>query len=121
MAFVGVIVTGSIAFAGLKTFNRWKQEKLEEKRIDVAMDALAIAFESRVVFDYIRSRLIRLHDVPTENDQQIQEYALRAILKRIEERQPFFDRALVLEPKFVAVFGTDKATIFERLFSARQQ
>src|SRR5262249_44752152 len=39
----------------------------------------------------------------------------------VEKQQPFFDKASALEPKFVAVFGRDKATIFERLFSARQQ
>jgi hypothetical protein len=121
VGLLGISVTGYFACAGLRTFDRWKREKLEEKRIDVAIDALALAFESQVVFDYIRARLTRLYDVPIGNDRHIQEYSLRAVLKRVEERQPFFDRALMLEPKFVAVFGRDKATIFEHLFSARHQ
>jgi hypothetical protein len=59
VALIGVIVTGSFAFAGLKTFNRWRREKLEEKRIDVAIEALAIGFEALVVFDDIRSRFVK--------------------------------------------------------------
>jgi len=119
VALIGVIVTGCFAFAGLKTFNRWKREKLEEKRIDVAIEALAIAFESRLVFDDIRARLTR---VPAGKDQRSElQHGPQAVLKRVEAQQPFFDKALSLEPKFVAVFGREKDAIFEHLFSARRQ
>jgi hypothetical protein len=113
----GIGVTGAFAWAGLKTFDRWKREKIEEKRIDVAIEALAIGYESKIVFDYIRARQKRLYGVPGE---QIQEQSMSEVLNRVDERQPFFDKALQLEPKFVAVFGRDTATIFEHLFSARQ-
>lgn len=71
------------------------------------------------MFDYIRAWLVRLYDVP--NDQPTEEHTFHAVLKRVEVQQPFFDRVLVLEPKFVAVFGRHTATIFKRLFFARQQ
>lgn len=115
IALGGITVTGYFACAGLRTFDRWKQEKLEEKRIDVAIDALAIGVESRHVFDYIRSRF-RTGDMKSGDDQ-----GFYAVLKRNQAQQPFFDKVLALEPKFVAVFGPDKEKIFERLFSARQQ
>jgi len=123
VAFIGVVVTGSLAYAGLRTFDRWKREKLEENRISVALDALAISFEASYVFDDIRSRLVRSYEwedmkIKGAGAQQRGPYA---ILKRMEAKQPFFDKALSLEPKFLAVFGRDKNAIFERLFSARRQ
>ena len=51
---VGLILTGSIATAGFRTFGKWKREKLEEKRIDAAIDALTLVHESKFIFDYIR-------------------------------------------------------------------
>jgi hypothetical protein len=123
VALIGVIVTGCFAFTGLRTFDRWKREKLEEKRIDVAIDALAIGFEASVVFDEIRSRFLRVYESAdlTIDGASKQQRSLYAVLKRVEAKQPFFDKALSLEPKFVAVFGRDKDGIFELLFSARRQ
>ena len=98
VALIGVIVTGCFAFAGLRTFDRWKREKLEEKRIDVAIDVLAIGFEASVVFDEIRSRFLRAYEyadltIDGASEQQRGPYA---VLKRVEAKQPFFDKALSL-------------------------
>jgi hypothetical protein len=112
VSLCGVGVAGCFAWAGLRTFDRWKREKIEEKRIDVAIEALAIGYESKIVFDYIRSRHARLYGIP---DEQIDKQSMSDVLKRVDGRQPFFDKALELEPKFEAVFGRDKATIFEQL------
>jgi len=127
VALCGVIATTLFAFAGLRTFDRWKREKLEEKRIDVAIDALAIAYEAQLAFEAIRSRLVsadecadmKVGGAPAANNQRGQHEGPRAVLRRVAEQKPFFDKVLSLEPKFVAVFGKDKDTIFERLFSAR--
>jgi hypothetical protein len=48
-----------LAIVGLRTFGKWKREKIEEKRIDVAIEALAIAYEAQLVFERIRSRIVR--------------------------------------------------------------
>jgi hypothetical protein len=126
IALIAVIVTGCFAFAGLRTFHRWKREKVEEKRIDVAIDALAIGFEAAVVFDEIRSRLMKIYEyadlnVAGDDRRSLQQHGPHAVLKRLEAKQPFFDKAVSLEPKFVAVFGRDKDAIFECLFFARRQ
>jgi hypothetical protein len=55
----GFVITAILAIAGLKTFSRWKREKLEEKRIEIAIDALAVGYEAQLVFERIRSRLVR--------------------------------------------------------------
>jgi hypothetical protein len=53
----GFIVTIGIAVGGFRTFARWKREKLEERRIEVALEVLAITYESKYVFDQIRSAM----------------------------------------------------------------
>jgi len=123
VALIGVIVTGSLACAGLRTFDRWKREKLEENRISVALDALAISFEASHAFDEIRSRLIKSYEYEDMkiDGAGVEQRGPYAILKRMQAKQPFFDKALFLEPKFMAVFGRDKKAIFELLFSARRQ
>jgi len=130
VALIAVIVTGSFAFAGLKTFDRWKREKLEEKRIDVAIEALAIGYEAQLVFEVIRSRLLRASEysdmkidgMAAGSDQLSQQLSgPYVILKRLEAQQPFFNKALTVEPKFVALFGRDKEEVFERLLLARRQ
>jgi hypothetical protein len=55
LTIVGLIITIGIAVGGFRTFGRWKREQLEEKRIETAIDALAIVYESKFVFDNIRS------------------------------------------------------------------
>jgi hypothetical protein len=48
-----------IAFQGLRTFGKWRREKIEEKRIEVAIDALAAAYKSKQIFEHIRAPLSR--------------------------------------------------------------
>jgi hypothetical protein len=88
-----------------------------------------MGYESQLVFDDIRSRFAKVHelaemktdDTPAANDRWGEEDSLRALIRRVDNQKPFFDKVLALEPKFVAIFGRDKDTIFERLFTARQQ
>jgi len=54
LTIVGLIITVSIA-VGFRTFARWKREKIEEKQIYTAIEALALVYESRFIFDHIRS------------------------------------------------------------------
>lgn len=128
VALFGVIVTGGLGLWGVRSFDRWKREKIEEKRIDLAIEALAIGFKAHVVFDDIRSRFaqksygdvvrVEAEDViSTAYHHRQQDY--NEVLRRVEAKQPFFDEVLTIEPKFIALFGRDKEAIFKRLFRAR--
>jgi hypothetical protein len=119
---VGLIVTAILAIAGLRTFGRWRREKVEEKKIEIAIDALAIGYEARLVFGRIRSRLVRNYeydDLPPEStpERRNQKGGPYVVLKRINSESEFFERAMKAEPKFVALFGTEGENIFELLFS----
>jgi hypothetical protein len=52
VTLIGFAVTTTLAIIGLNTFDRWKREKIEEKRIDEAVEALACAYEENL---YLRS------------------------------------------------------------------
>jgi hypothetical protein len=44
LTIIGFCITIGIAIGGFRTFGRWKREKIEEKRIDVAIEALALTY-----------------------------------------------------------------------------
>jgi hypothetical protein len=87
-------LTGYIGYQGLRTFDRWRREKIEGKRIDVALDALSTAYKSKYVFEYIRSPLVRSHefaDMPGRDDgkeNRKQGEAPYAILKSKMDSRP---------------------------------
>jgi hypothetical protein len=47
---VGFVITLAIAFGGFRTFDRWKRERLEEKKIEIAFEMLAIAMRLNTFF-----------------------------------------------------------------------
>jgi hypothetical protein len=130
VTLLGFVITTILAIAGLKTFDRWKREKLEERRIEIAIDALSVAYEAQLVFERIRRRIVREYEyegMPANGGRGITDSRRRsqgsayAVLKRIEAEQEFFDRVLRLEPKFVAIFGAESESIFMLLHVARRE
>jgi hypothetical protein len=110
------------AIFGFKSFERWKREQLEERRIDVALEGLAIARESKYVFARIRnpngfegewrSMPVREGETEGERDRRGTTYA---ILVRLKTDQDFFDRVSRFLPKAVALFGDVIEGYFQRL------
>lgn len=134
VALVGIAVTGTMAGLGLRSFAKFKREKIEERRIEVALDALAIAYESKFVFETIRARAIARHEYENATDPRfmVGDVGIRvnirdgqqgayAVLRRIEGQEEFFERVRKIEPRFMAVFGTESESIFVALYSARTQ
>lgn len=99
---------------------------MEERRIEIAFEALSTAYKSKIVFEYIRLPLVsdcEWKDMPgglaeTENKRnRLGSYY--AILKRIENKKEFFDRVVELQPKCMAVFDETVEDIFSELWEAR--
>jgi hypothetical protein len=91
LTIVGFFVTIGIAYFGFRTFERWKREKIEEKRIDTAIEALAPAYDSQQVFASIRNPGSMGHEWedmprrPHEDDNSWnQRGSFYAILKRVQ-------------------------------------
>lgn len=127
LTILGFAITIAIAVGGFRTFARWKREKLEEKRIDVAIDALALTYESKFIFDNIRSPMsfpYESKDMPEwpgdTEDKRNQRSEFYAILKRIEAHKDFFERAWKMQVKCTAIFGLQAEEVFLLMQRARR-
>jgi hypothetical protein len=127
LTIAGLLMTGYFARAGLRTFDKWRQEILEEKRIDVAFEALSIAYESKSVFEHVRSRGFSADDYADMPDlEELETTEARqhrgsfyVVLKRLEDEKDYFDRVWKLQPKVMAMFGQEAEEIFLTLHQAR--
>ncbi len=99
LTIIGFIITTTIAIGGFRTFGRWKKEKIEEKRIDTAIDALVIAYESKFVFDTIRSIMsfsYEWEDIPASYGSEAERNTrgpFYATLSRIDAHKEFFEKS----------------------------
>lgn len=127
LTIVGFFITITIAAGGFRTFGRWKKEKIEEKRIDTAIEALSLVYESRFVFDHIRNEMsfpYESKDMPTGDRPEDQQNARRpfyAILKRIDAQKGFFERAWKVQVKCTALFGSEVEDVFLLMQRARRE
>lgn len=58
LTIIGMVITTIIAIAGFRTFGRWQREQIEERKIELALEALSLAYESKAVLRHIRSRVM---------------------------------------------------------------
>ncbi len=128
LTIIGFIITIGIAVGGFRTFSRWKKEQLEERRIETAIDALAIVYESKFVFDNIRSEATfdyEWNDMPdsfgTTEAQRSARAPFYAILKRIERNKDFFERAWKMQVQCTALFGPQVEETFLLIQRARRK
>jgi hypothetical protein len=126
VALVGLGISAVLAIAGLKTFSRWQREKIEERRIETAIDALALAYESKIVFRSIRSAFsndFECKDMPVTEGESPHKRLSRGsywiVGKRINDNRDYFERAWKLQPIVMAIFGEHMEEVFEKLHDAR--
>jgi hypothetical protein len=128
LTVVGFAITIGIAWFGFRTFERWRREKIEEKRIETAIEALALVYESKFVFDNIRSPMsfgYEWEDMPdklgNDDHQRNARGPFYAILKRIEAHKDFFERAWKMQVKCTALFGPGMEETFLLMQRARRE
>lgn len=127
LTIVGFAITIGIALGGFRSFSRWRKEQLEAKRIDVALDALTLAYKTKFVFEHIRSVMASGHewkDMPEiandDEDKRSRRGSFYAVFKRLEHNKDFFNAIWELQPKFMAVFGAETEGIFLKMHQARR-
>jgi hypothetical protein len=125
---VGFAVSAIIAWFGFRSFGRWKLEQVEERRIDIAFQALKLAYQSTFVFEHIRSPLIEQYewdDMPARAGEDDGRRSRRgtyfAILKRIEANKDFFKAVWDIQPACMALFGENIQETFLKLHQARRK
>lgn len=122
LTVIGFILTGLIAIAGFRSFEKWKREKLEEKRIEIGFEALALGYEAKSILDGIRnpgSVDVEWADLNGDEGQRQRAGPFFATLKRLEKNSEYFERVWRLQPRFMAAFGKDTAAIFQKIHQAR--
>ena len=124
---IGFALTAGIAYLGFRSFERWRREKIEEKRIDIAVETAALAYESKYVFENIRSPMSFAHelrDVPKWDGETDNEWENRkpfaVTLMRIDRHKDFFERLFKVQPRFMALFGAETEATFMRCHQARR-
>jgi hypothetical protein len=125
---VGLVMTAIVSIVGLRTFGKYRKEKLEERRIEAAIDALALMYESKFIFEDIRSGITYFAEwddmpvKPGEQDAQRNERGgYYAIWKRTRSYKEFFERAWKLQVRCAAIFGFEMEEVFLLLQKARRE
>jgi hypothetical protein len=125
LTLIGFIITIGIAVGGFRTFGRWKRERIEERRIDIAFDVLSIARESKFVFGRIRDPHGfegEWRNMPVKEGESDTDRSMRggpyATLVRINANRDYFERMSRLQPKAIAAFGSTAEAAFERFNKA---
>ena len=127
LTIIGFVITGAIAIGGFGTFERWRKQKLEEKKIDAALEALAIAYQSKFVFEHIRGPMAYGYewtDMPQRpgdtEDKRSSRGAYYAPLKRINQNKEFFEGIWKIQPLVMALFGPHVENVFLKVHQVRR-
>jgi hypothetical protein len=125
LTLIGLAMTLFISILGLRTFEKWKREKLEERRIEIALDALSMAYQAKDVFESIRRPIVSSHeyeDMPEIPEEADDARGARgepfAVSRRLEKNKEFFDSISQLQPRVMALFGPEAEDTFEILVRA---
>jgi hypothetical protein len=128
LTLAGLVLTTGIAFGGFRSFDRWKREQLETKKIDIAFETLSVVYQAKWVFGNIRSPLIEDYEWsemkprPGDTDDiRRKRGPSYAILERIRSNQDFFKAVWQIQPKCSAAFGREVEQIFLELHKARRK
>jgi hypothetical protein len=117
-----------MAALGFRTVAKWHREQIDQRKIDLASEALSLAYESKAVFENIRSRVFYQGEgaetplVPGQSDKDRNDprRPYCAVLDRIQANHDYFARVWKLEPKFIAIFGEEASKSFEQFRRARR-
>lgn len=113
-----VIIAAVVAVVGI---DAWRREHVGKRRIELAEEVLAMFYEVRMLVDAIRSRYIHAGEgatrqaVGTETpDEKRRRDLANVVNERFERHRPKFAKLSSARFRFMAVFGADKVSLFER-------
>jgi len=128
LTIAGLLLTGTVSAFGLRTFGKWRRETIEGRRIEAAVDALALAYQAKWVFENIRAPITYEYEyekMPERAGEDENSRSARgryfAVLERVQRNSDFFKAVWNIQPRMMALFGTDTESIFLELHKARRQ
>jgi hypothetical protein len=128
LTIAGLLLTGFVSAFGLRTFGKWRRETIEERRIEAAVAALSLAYQSKWVFENVRSPIVFPYEYEQmsalsgeSEDERGRRGKYFAVMHRIEMNSEFFKAVWNVQPRFMALFGAETETIFREMHEARRQ
>jgi hypothetical protein len=127
-AVAGLLLTGTVSVFGLRTFGKWRRETIEARRIETAVEALSLTYQSKWIFENIRAPIVYEYEYEDmlgisgeSEDERARRGKYFAVMRRIERNNEFFKEVFRVEPRVMALFGADTEDIFCELHEARRQ
>lgn len=118
---IAVVVASGIAGFGITT---WKREHLGKRKIEVAEQTLALFYETRSIFNAIRSKAYSteeaLERVKLQGEYQDQTDDLNlmfAVRTRFKQYESHFAKIKATSFQFMAVVGKEHVVLFDRFES----
>src|ERR1700733_5557432 len=128
LTIAGLMLTAIISGLGLRTFGKWRRENIETRGIETAVDALALAYQTKLVFQNIRAPITYPYEYESMPERPGETDDIRsargkyfAIARRIEQNGEFFKAIWGIQPRVMALFGPETEGIFLELHEARRQ
>jgi hypothetical protein len=128
LAIAALVLTSVVSWLGLRTFGKWRRETIEGRRIEVAVEALSLTYQSKWIFENIRAPIVyeyEYDDMPGISGESDDERARRGkyfgVMRRIERNGEFFKEVWRVQPRVMALFGADTEAIFREMHEARRQ
>lgn len=128
LAIAALVLTGVVSGLGLRTFGKWRRETIEGRRIEVAVEALSLTYQSKWIFENIRAPIVYEYEydgMPGISGESDDERARRGkyfgVMRRIERNSEFFKEVWRVQPRVMALFGADTEAIFREMHQARRQ
>jgi hypothetical protein len=115
LTIFGLLLTATIAAAGFRSFGRWRAEKLEERRIDIALETLTIMYEVSRHFEGITQPFggthisVVLYGARASTLVATRQEVFSNILKSAEAAEEFFAALLKVQLRYAAAFENEQS------------
>lgn len=122
LTFAAVAFFCALTCVGLYALASQRRMLTKAKRTEIALEALALAFETQFMCDTLRNTFAKDRawgDAKAQSrDKHRRASHYSAILKRLDLHNSYFARLWQLQPRYMAEFGVDRAPFFRRPQSA---
>ncbi|MGP0085272.1 MAG: hypothetical protein ACLP0B_16850 [Steroidobacteraceae bacterium] len=128
LAIAALVLTSVVSWLGLRTFGKWRRETIEGRRIEVAVEALSLTYQSKWIFENIRAPIVYEYEYDDmagisgeSDDERARRGKYFGVMRRIERNSEFFKEVWRVQPRVMALFGADTEAIFREMHEARRQ
>lgn len=122
-----LVVVVVAAFIGVFAVRNWREERIDQRRFELAEQYLALVYEARNVFDSVRSAFGTVGEGSTrvpqdanesEDEKRERDYNFVPI-ERVNQFADYFSEIAKIRPSLMAVFGENSIQPLETILDQR--